>query len=99
MPRPDQLSDPEPQVRIAIPYAGDRAVARSIADVHVPNPWTGRCRCCEDPYPCRERSAADLVLSADPARDGQRWLSLYALGWLTVAGLVLIAAAVVALGR
>jgi hypothetical protein len=39
------------------------------------------------------------VLSADPARDGQRWLSLYVLAWLTVAGLVLIAAAIVALGR
>ncbi len=37
---------------VAVPYGGDVAVARSIAAVHVRNPWTGRCREC---YPCPDR--------------------------------------------
>jgi hypothetical protein len=57
--------------RTALPYGGDVAVARSMVAVHVRNPWTGRCRGCRDPYPCRERRAAEQVLE----RRQQRWLA------------------------
>ncbi len=56
---------------VVVPYGGDVAVARSMVAVHVRNPWTGRCRGCRDPYPCRERRAAEQVLE----RRQQRWLA------------------------
>jgi hypothetical protein len=49
----------EPRV---LPYGGDVAVAQSIADVHRDNPWTGRCRACNEPSPCHERRYANAVL-------------------------------------
>ncbi len=45
-----------------LPYGGDLVVARSIAKCHQRNPWTGRCRACKDPYPCRDRGDANTVL-------------------------------------
>jgi hypothetical protein len=45
-----------------LPYAGDVAVAQSIADVHRENPWTGRCLACNEPSPCLERRYANVVL-------------------------------------
>jgi hypothetical protein len=55
---------PERQRREAqvLPYGGDVAVAQSIADVHRDNPWTGRCRACNEPFPCHERRYANTVL-------------------------------------
>ncbi|MGH3735200.1 MAG: hypothetical protein ACRDT6_06205 [Micromonosporaceae bacterium] len=54
-----------------LPYGGDVAVARSIAEVHRRNPWTGRCRACRDRHPCLDRRDADTVLGAtDHARLG-----------------------------
>ena len=50
----------------AVPYGGDAAVARSIAAVHVRNPWTGRCRACLEVYPCPDRQDADAVLGPQP---------------------------------
>ena len=55
-----------------VPYGGDVAMARSMVAVHVRNPWTGRCRGCRDPYPCRERREAERVLE----RRQRRWLAL-----------------------
>jgi hypothetical protein len=47
---------------MTLPYAGDVAVAQSIADVHQENPWTGRCLACNEPSPCLERRYANAVL-------------------------------------
>ena len=45
-----------------LPYSGDVSVARSIADIHRENPWTGRCLGCNQPSPCLERRYANAVL-------------------------------------
>ncbi len=56
-----------------VPYGGDVAVARSMAVVHVRNPWTGRCRACREVYPCPERVNAEAVLdAARQTRSGDR---------------------------
>ena len=47
---------------VVLPYGGDVAVAQSIADIHRDNPWTGRCRACNEPSPCWERRYANTVL-------------------------------------
>jgi hypothetical protein len=51
-----------PRIPQVLPYGGDVAVAQSIADVHRDNPWSGRCRACDEPSPCRERRLANAVL-------------------------------------
>ena len=61
-PEDEAPSKPTPTPPMCLPYGGDVAVARSMIVVHVRNPWTGRCRGCRDPYPCRERRAAEQVL-------------------------------------
>lgn len=52
-----------PEERRAVPYGGDVAVARSIAEAHTRNPWTGRCRSCREAHPCPDRRDADEVLA------------------------------------
>jgi hypothetical protein len=84
------MGSPESQKsvgRSVVPYGGDVAVARSMIAVHVRNPWTGRCRGCRDPYPCRERRAAERVLE----RRQQRCLAVLL---LPIAVALLLTAAV-----
>ncbi len=47
----------------AIPQGGDAAVARSFANLHQRNPWTGRCRGCRQRHPCHVRQDADSALA------------------------------------
>ena len=51
-----------PGERRLLRYGGDVSVARSIANVHRENPWTGRCLGCNQPSPCLERRYANAVL-------------------------------------
>jgi hypothetical protein len=53
---------PTPHGHMTLPYAGDVAVAQSIADVHRENPWTGRCLACNELSPCLERRYANVIL-------------------------------------
>lgn len=52
-----------------LPYGGDKAVARTIAECHRRKPWTARCRGCGEPWPCRDRIDAERVIAPteDPA--------------------------------
>ncbi|MGH3742110.1 MAG: hypothetical protein ACRDT1_12345 [Micromonosporaceae bacterium] len=85
-----------------LPYAGDRAVARSVAAVHVRNPWTGRWRACRDRYPCRDRQDANAVLGATAVARRRRFRSLWAMAALlasVLVGMLLVAYGVLGLAR
>lgn len=73
MPDPHRLARvlEEQQIRRAVerrilPYGGDKAVARTIANSHPPSrwPWMDICGGCGEKYPCRDRRDADEVLNA-----------------------------------
>lgn len=83
--------------RPVVPYGGDVVVARSMAAVHVRNPWTGRCRGCREVYPCRDRMDAEVVLAgARRAESRCRRLRPWMLVLLLAAGTATIVAIVVA---
>lgn len=72
-PTPDALAAAiqEQRIRRAVerrilPYGGDKAVARSIAEVHRPTRWPfmDRCTGCGGKWPCRDRCDAQVVLDA-----------------------------------
>ncbi|MQA25811.1 MAG: hypothetical protein GEU94_10095 [Micromonosporaceae bacterium] len=86
--------------RVAIPYGGDAAVARSIAQVHRRNPWTGRCRACKDRYPCRDRQDACAVLGeVEPASRLPVLAGVVGTALPVILGLLLIAGSVSGLAR
>ena len=63
------MTDPVPATQRArvVPLGGAVEVARSYLKVHVRHRWTGRCRACGDPYPCRDRRDARTVIGGmDP---------------------------------
>lgn len=71
-PSPDALAAALEEQRIrraverrVLPYGGDKAVARSVYDMHRPSrwPWIDRCTGCGDQWPCRTRREAAAVLN------------------------------------
>lgn len=78
---------------MAVPYGGDRAVARSMVAVHVRNPWTGRCRGCREAYPCRDRQDAAAVLGVPS--ETRRYSAIVV---LLLVAMVTVVVAVVAVG-
>lgn len=52
---------------VVLPLGGAVEVARSYLEVHVRDWWTGRCKGCGEPHPCRDRLDARAVLGgAEP---------------------------------
>lgn len=94
----DDHEDETPQMRpmppAVVPYGGDLAVARSIAAVHVRNPWNARCRACRERYPCPDRRDADTVLGRRPV-ERRHIALLLTVGLVAALTVALIAAAVI----
>lgn len=79
-----------------LPYGGDVGVAQSIADVHRDNPWTGRCRACDEPFPCRERRYANTVLVYSGRRsEPHRLITTLIIATGITLGTLLIAAGII----
>lgn len=82
-----------------LPLGGAVEVARSYLKVHVRHAWTGACRACGEPYPCRDRRDARIVLGgrdpvwgppgrqvawlAVPVLLGLALITVAALGWVS----------------
>jgi hypothetical protein len=76
-------------VRKVLPLGGAVEVARSYLRIHLRHWWTGRCRACGDPYPCRDRRDARLVVGGrepvwGPPGKQIAWLALPVLGGLVL---------------
>jgi hypothetical protein len=94
---PTRTGSPRPVVRRVLPLGGAVEVARSYLKVHVRHGWTGRCRACGDPHPCRDRRDARLVLGGTEPAWGPPGKRIALLALPTVAGLVLIVVAALGL--
>jgi hypothetical protein len=81
----------QPVVRRALPLGGAVEVARSYLKVHVRHGWTGLCRACGDPHPCKDRRDARLVLGGRDRVYGPPGKRIAWLAVPVVAGLTLIA--------
>jgi hypothetical protein len=82
-----------------LPLGGAVEVARSYLKVHVRHAWTGLCRACGDPHPCKDRRDARVVLGgrepawgppgrriawlAVPVLLGMALIAVAALGWVS----------------
>jgi hypothetical protein len=74
-----------------VPLGGAVEVARSYLRVHVRHAWTGRCRACQEPYPCKDRRDARIVLGGTEPAWGPPGKRVALLALPVLAGLVLIA--------
>jgi hypothetical protein len=77
-----------------VPLGGAVEVARSYLRVHVRHGWTGLCRVCREPYPCKDRRDARLVLGGTEPAWGPPGKRVALLAVPVLAGLVLITLAV-----
>jgi len=84
-------------VRRVVPFGGAVEVARSYLNIHVRHGWTGLCEACGDPYPCKDRRDARLVVGGTEPLTGPAGRRIALLAVPVLAGLVLIALASVGL--
>jgi len=85
------MTHPVPAVRRVrvVPLGGAVEVARSYLKVHIRHHWTGRCRACGDPHPCRDRRDARLVIGGTEPVYGPPGKRIALLGLPVLFGLLL----------
>jgi hypothetical protein len=95
------MKSPEPAILRgrAVPLGGAVEVARSYLKVHVRHGWTGLCRACGDPHPCKDRRDARLVLGGVEPVWGPPGRRIAWLAVPTLVGLVVIVLAALGLVR